>query len=135
MDQLDMAARGCRQRLDVCPIEGHDLVAVACEQHDGSVDDVGHASCAEQSPHSSTERLIKCNDLDATERLSQAGLTRAAAPHLPENPGMGDWNFTAGLRILQSDPHLAFVALQRHEGSTVEHEGHADLAVRVADGR
>jgi hypothetical protein len=65
MDQLDMAARSCCQRLDVGTIDGHDLVAVAREQDDGSVDDVGHAGCAEELPRSSTERLVKCDDLVA----------------------------------------------------------------------
>ena len=111
-----MAARSCRQRLNVETINGDDLVAVAREQDNGSgVTDVGHASETEQSPHSPTERLIKCKDLDAPERLGQASLTRAAAPHLPENSGTCDRNVTAYLRGLQLDPHLTFVALQRHE--------------------
>lgn len=135
MDQLDMATRSCRQRFDVGTIDGQDLVTVAREQDDGGVDDVGHASCAEQSTHSSSEWLIKCDDLDTPERLGQASLTRAAAPHLPENSGMSDRNFTTGLGSLQSDPHLTFIALQRHEGSAVEHERHADLVVRVAGRR
>jgi branched-subunit amino acid aminotransferase/4-amino-4-deoxychorismate lyase len=43
--------------------------------------------------------------------------------------------FTAYLRSLQPDPHLTFVAFQRHECSAVEHKGHADLVVRVAGRR
>ncbi len=135
MDQLDMAARSCRQRLKIGTINGDDVVAVAREQDNGSVNDVGYASSAEQSPCSSTERLIKCDDLDAPERLGQTSLTRAAAPHLPKNSGMGDRNFTAYLRSLQPDPHLTFVAFQRHECSAVEHKGHADLVVRVVGRR
>jgi hypothetical protein len=53
-----MAARSCRQRLDIGTIDGHDLVPVAGEQCDDRVDDVGHSRRAEQSPRSSTERLI-----------------------------------------------------------------------------
>ena len=82
MDQLDVAARSCRQRLDVRTIDGDDLVAIAREQDNGSVNDVGHASDAEQASHSSTEWLIECDDLDAPERLGQASLTRPAGATL-----------------------------------------------------
>ena len=71
-----MAARSRRQRLDVGTIDGHDFVPVAGEQDEGRVDDVGHSCRAEQSPGSSTEGFIKCDDVDAAQCLGQASRSR-----------------------------------------------------------
>ena len=56
----------------------------------------------------------------------------ASAPHLSEDPGVGQREVSLELSGLQTDPHLAFIALQRDQGAGVENEAHADFALPVA---
>ncbi len=132
MDQFDVSS-GCRRELlKILVVDRHDLVPVGCEQHDSSVDDVSEPGGAEELPSSPTKWLIQRSDIDSSEHLRQACLARAAAPHLSEDPGVGQREVSLELRGLQADPHLAFVALQGDECAAVEHEAHADFALRVA---
>lgn len=128
MDQLDVSPRCRRELFEIVTVDGHDLVPVRREQDDSGVDDISEAAGREELPRGSSQRFVKGAHVDAGERLRQAGLTRAAPPHLPEDPGVGEREISLHLRGLEADPHRAFVALQRHQGTTVEDEAHPDLA-------
>jgi hypothetical protein len=131
MDQLDVASGRCRQPFEILTVDRHNLVAVGRQQHDSGINDICEARGTEESSCSPAERLIEGADIDAIERLRQTGLTGAAAPHLPKHPGVGQWEVSVELGGLQADPHLAFIALQRHKRAAVENEAHADFARRV----
>lgn len=132
MDQLDVASGCCGKLFKILMVDCHDLVPVGCEQHDAGIDDVGEPDGAEELPSFPTKWLIERADIDSAERLRQAGLTRAAAPHLSKHPGVGQREVSLELSGLQADPHRAFIALERDQGAAVENEGHADFALRVA---
>lgn len=102
------------------------------EQHDTSIDHVSEPGGAEEPPDGPTKWLIESADIDSAECLRQTGLTRAAAPHLSEDPGVGQREVSLELRGLQTDPHPAFIALQRGQGAAIENEAHVDFALRVA---
>ena len=131
MNQLDVASGCCRELFEILTVDSHDLVPVGCEQYDAGIDDVSEPSGAEELPGGPTKWLIEGADIDSGERLRQAGLTRAAAPHLSKHPGVGQREVSLELSGLQPDPHLAFIAFQRDEGAAVEDEAHADLGLRV----
>jgi hypothetical protein len=132
MDQLDVASGRCRELFKILTVDRHDLVPVGCEQDDTSIYDVSEPGGAEELPSGATKWLIERADLDSAERLRQTRLTWAAAPHLSEDPGVGQREVSLELSGLQTDPHLAFIALQRDQGAAVENEAHADFALRVA---
>ena len=132
MDQLDVASGCCRELFKILTVDRHDLVPVGCEQHDASIDDVSEPGGAEELPSRPTKWLIERADIDSAERLGQTDLTRAAAPHLSKHPGVGQREVSVELSSLQTDPHLAFIALQRDQGAAVENEAHADFALRAA---
>lgn len=132
MDQLDVASGCCRELFKIFTVDRHDLVPVVCEQHDTSIDDVSEPGGAEEPPNGPAKWLIDRADIDSAERLRQTGLTRVAAPHLSEDPGVGQREVSLELSGLQTDPHLAFIPLQRDQGAAVENEAHADFALRVA---
>lgn len=82
-------ARG-RELFEVPTVDGHDLVSIRREQHHTGVNDVSEIDSAEEPPSGSTQWLVESANIDSSERLRQASLTRATAPHLPECPGVGD---------------------------------------------
>lgn len=125
-----MASGRFRQLPEIFTVDRHDLVPVGREQHDTSIDDVCKPGGTEELPNLPTERLIEYADIDPAEHLRQAGLTWPAAPHLSEDPGVGHREVSLELSGFQSDPHRAFVALQRDQGAAVEDEAHAVFAVR-----
>lgn len=132
MDQLDVASGCFGQPFKIFLVDRHDLVPVGRNDHDPSINDVGKSSGAQELACRPSQWLIERSDIDAAERLSQSGLTRAAAPHLSEDPGVGQREVSLELRGLQTDPHRTFVALQRHQGAAVEDEAHAVFALCVA---
>ncbi len=115
MDQLDVASRRLRQRFKIFTVDRDDLVSVHCEQHDTGIDDVCKPGGTEELSSRPTERLIEGADIDSAERLRQTRLTCAPAPHLCEDPGVGQWDVSVDLSGLETDPHRAFVALQRDQ--------------------
>lgn len=129
MDQLDVASGRSREPFEILMVGRHDLVAVGCEQYDAGIDDIGQPRGTEEQPSGPTESLVDRADIDTTERLRQAGLAGAAAPHLPKHSGVGPREVPVELRRLQADPHLALVALQRDQCAGVENEAHADFAL------
>lgn len=131
MDQLDVASGRFSQECEIVNVDRHNLIAVSREQHDTSIDDVCKPGSAKEPPRSPTKRLIERADIDSAERLRQTSLTWAAAPHLSEHPGVGHREVSIKLGGLQTDPHRAFVALQRDQGAAVENEAHAVFALRV----
>ena len=126
-------APGCgRQVFEVVRVGRHDLVPVGGEQDHTGVNDVGEARGCQELSGGTTERLVEGADVDSLEGLGQPGLARAAAPHLAENPGMGEWEVTLELSSFEAHPHLPLVPLQCHQGAAVENEAHADFVVPVA---
>ena len=61
-------------------IVSDNFVTIVREQDDGCVDHVRESSGAEKLPHSASERGVKRQDINASERLSQARLPGVAAP-------------------------------------------------------
>lgn len=131
MDHFDVASGCSRELFEIVPVEGHDLVAVDCEQYDTRIDDVSEPGGGEEDPGGPTKWFVERADIDATERLGQPGLARAAAPHLSQHSRVGQREVSVKLGGLQADPHRAFIALKRDEGAGVEHEAHADFALRL----
>ncbi len=134
MDELDMATGGRCELLEILEVDGHDLIPIRCEQHDSSVDDIGQSGGGKELPSGSAQSFVECANIDASEYPGQTSLTRTAAPHLPENSCVGERFVSIELRRLEADPHRAFVALERNQRPAVEHEAHADFALRD-DGR
>lgn len=132
MDQLDVASRCFCERFEILKVDGHDLVPVTCEQHHAGVDDISQPGSGEELASGPTEWLIERADIDAPDRLRQSGLARAAAPHLPEDSGVGEREIPLEVCGLQTDPHVALVALERDQGTAIQDEAHADFALRVA---
>ncbi len=115
MDQLDVASGLLRQPFKIFTVDRHDLIPVHCQQHDTGIDDVCKPRGAKELSSRPTKRLIEGADVDSAERLRQPRLTCAPAPHLCEDPGVGQWEVPVDLSSLQTDPHRAFVALQRDQ--------------------
>ncbi|MDQ1445165.1 MAG: hypothetical protein QOI20_1629 [Acidimicrobiaceae bacterium] len=129
MDQFDVASGRSRKPFEILAVDRHDLVAVGCEQHDAGIDDISQPRGTEEQPSRPAKWLIERADVDSTESLRQPGLTRAAAPHLSKDSGVGQREVSIDLGGLQADPHLAFIALQRDQRAAVEDEAHADFAL------
>ncbi|MDQ1437418.1 MAG: hypothetical protein QOK43_1047 [Acidimicrobiaceae bacterium] len=132
MDQFDVASGRSRKPFEILAVDRHDLVAVGCEQHDAGIDDISQPRGTEEQPSRPAKWLIERADVDSTESLRQPGLTRAAAPHLSKDPGVGQREVSIDLGGLQADPHLAFIALQRDQRAAVEDEAHADFVLPAA---
>lgn len=115
MDQLDVASGRLCQPFKIFTVDRDDLVPVHCEQHDTGIDDVCKPGGAKEPSSRPTKRLIERADIDSAERLRQTRLTCAPAPHLCEDAGVGQWEVSVELSSLQTDPHRAFVALQRDQ--------------------
>ncbi len=130
MGQLDVSSETCHEFLEVAPVDGHDLVTVDRQENHGRIDDVRQADGTEQLARGSPETVVDGSDVDASERLRQSGLTRAASPNLTEHAGMSDRQFARQLCRLQTRPHRPLVALQCNECSAIEYQGHADVAFR-----
>lgn len=127
-----MTSRCFSQRPQILVIFSHDLISVVSEQNHCRVDDVCEARGSEKSPGRPPERLVKRLDIDPAEGLRQAGLPRAAAPHLPEHTRVRTRKVAFKLSGLEADPHGAFVALQRDKRSAIKNEAHADFILRLA---
>lgn len=132
MDELDVVSGRLRQPFKIFTVDRHDLVPVGREQHDTSIDDVRKPRGAKELPSGPTKWLIERTDIDSAERLRQTRLTCAVAPHLSEDPGVGQWEISLELSGLQTDPHRSFVPLQRDQGTGVENETHAVFTLRGA---
>ncbi len=86
-----MPTGGSRKLFEIVTIDGDDLVPVIREEHDAGVDHVIKAGSGEELTCGSAERFVQSPDLDARERLGEAGLPRATPPHLRENACVGEW--------------------------------------------
>jgi hypothetical protein len=93
-----MATGGRRELLKILKVDGHDLVPIRCEQDDSSVDDVGQSGGGEKLSSGSAQSFVECANIDASECLGQTGLSRTAAPHLPENSCVGERFISIELR-------------------------------------
>lgn len=112
-----------------------DLVAVLRKQHDRGVDHIRQAGGTEQLPCSSSQCFVERPNLDAAQRLGKPGLARSPPPDLTKNSCVGKGQGAFELGGLETDPHRALVPLQRDQRSAVEHDTHADFALRAAGRR
>ena len=67
-EQLDVSSQPHRERLEVCGIGRHDVVAIVGEYHERSVDDVNAAFARKETARRSSEALVERTDVDARQR-------------------------------------------------------------------
>jgi hypothetical protein len=132
---LDVAAAGRGQRLDVPHIGGEDLVVVLGQEHQGGVDHVGSPGDGQELAGRAPERLIEGPHLYTGQRSGQQALTgSASAPDLPDHAAVGGGNAARQQGCLVTLPHRPIVALESQQRAAVENQLHAARPFRRVPG-